>query len=300
MKLNKLLAAIGVLFRWCCVGVLTGCTGCSSVQSDQAQPTTSAAAATVVVTNERRRSEPPAITHLDPQGTDVFPAEIKTELGALDVPAAWLRPKVNPAWLILHHDEAADWIDLVQSLVNEYPSHLVRDSVDCIFVLKYLRLRNITVGGLAMDRKIFLNVSDGHLQPKTKARLSRIFHHEMSSMLLRQHPHCLNTAKWSAVNEPDFKYQGWAGVSGKAVDASSEALKSKGFFREYCQSALENDYNIISESLMLGSEELWHDAGTYPRIAQKVIMAIEAYQGFDQRFSMQFFLERRVKTGQEK
>lgn len=218
---------------------------------------------------------------------------INTRLKPAEVPAKWRRPNINPEYLMLDEKAEIWWTNTVSEMLKAYPLSLLRDSVDCIYILKYLKVRDIVVAGVATDRKVFLTVLGNRMRARTQADVERALHHEISSALLDHRPSCLSYTKWEAINAPNFKYRGWAGVTSSSVVTSSRSLKELGFFREYSQSDIENDFNIIAENLMLGSEELWQDAELYPRIRQKMTLVIEAYQCFNPAFTMQFFADRR-------
>ena len=103
------------------------------------------------------------------------------------------------------------------------------------------------------------------------AYLSQLFHHEISSVFLRDYP--FPSEAWAAVNSKSFARADTDvlnAIDNNGGDDNSEHYFYESFLSNYGYPTLENDFNLYAEMAFTDPETLNVLADIHPRIRQKL------------------------------
>ena len=219
------------------------------------------------------------------------PVKVSTSAERDIFPKSWQTTRVNA-----HADPLADGeIERSKTITarafKKYPARVLKSNVDAVYVVQRLGYFGITASGTNSNDTIYL-ANRGSKNGFTEDWIERVFHSELSSILLRNFPQYLDEDAWKAINEPSFKY-GATGVraiqTGKAKTVYDANLQKKGFLYEYAQSTLENDFNSIAENLFVKCGKFRLLESEHDRIRKKTKLVMEFYQKIDRSFDSEFF-----------
>jgi len=163
----------------------------------------------------------------------------------------------------------------------KYPQRVLSDNLLAVHFLKVMKFFNVSYGGTNSNDVIYL-VNNGKLEGYTDEYLEQTFHHELSSILLRNFADLLDTTAWKKNNEPGFEYNDPEnGVGAIRNNQSSQELDTnwceKGILTQYASSSIENDVNTIAQNLFCPDADFWKYTDRYPRLKEKVKMLIAFY-----------------------
>lgn len=204
---------------------------------------------------------------------------------------------------------------LVRTALSKYPEPLLERYLGGVAIVGSLKFYDVTYGGtyMANSRRIVLVYRDTFDARGFEQR----FHHEFSSILLKQNETQFDSERWTAANDPAFAYRA-AGVVEEQDGDRSEAtrvlaeeqqktggsgssllqidfdLMKSGFLTSYNQVSIEQDLNETAAHLFTNAE-LWAYCLRYPRIDQKVDVLIDFYRQLDPKMDRLFF--RRLTLG---
>ena len=198
-----------------------------------------------------------------------FRATLLREYGVMvDTPATskkwtWL-PEIRASATPLP-SKAARTVDCRLLLaLAAYPARMVRPRLKKIVVVKILRVGGMRYGGTYRDKVLYLAAGD-----HPNLDLTRAFHHEFSSLLMKSAP--FPDKAWQAIHDsgPVYGKGGrWAIYMGR-TGVGTVDLYRKGFFRPYALADLENDFNVFSDTAMTYPHWARTMAARYPRLGQK-------------------------------
>ncbi|HPS51343.1 MAG: hypothetical protein PHP04_08195 [Bacteroidales bacterium] len=206
-------------------------------------------------------------------------------------PSHWYHPKINATAVPLAPVERNRFIHIINRAFAKYPDQVLREHLDRIYALKYMKFYGIPFGGTNVGNTVF--ISDDESNPSfTDSYIEGVFHHEFSSVLKRSFPAFLNSNVWEAVNEPTFTY-GNGGVyairTGEASLALNPELYPSGFLTQYSQASVEEDINVFAQNLFSGEKSFWEIVERNPKIRRKAQLLIAFYQKIDSRFTESYF-----------
>ena len=159
--------------------------------------------------------------------------------------------------------------------------------------LKDMKFYDVGFGGTNSSDAVYITdqgVSLGY----TDKYLEQTFHHEFSSILLRNKPAYLDTNVWKAANATTFVYNDPEnGVGAIRNNQSSQTLDTflcqKGLLTQYAGSGIENDVNTIAQNLFVPDRDFWSYVDRFPRIRKKVTLLISFYNQFDPVYTETYF-----------
>lgn len=216
---------------------------------------------------------------------------IFTEFEASTFPASWLGGDIRGAGVSLAEQEKERSIRTVRRAFSKYPPNFLERDLKRVFVLRRISFYGLDYGGTNSLDTVYL-ANDGAANGYTDEFLEGAFHHEFSSILLRNHMDKFDLEAWRASNPPGFKY-GAGGTealrTGKASTKPSEEAMASGFVSEYSQASYEEDLNMVAESLFMGSADFWAAVERHPALAKKVRLAIGFYGELDASFTEEWF-----------
>ncbi len=216
---------------------------------------------------------------------------VYTELQAGMFPSDWLNPPISITADPLSENEVERTLQLVGRAMRRYPPGLLSEELDGVYLTGSLRFSGVDASGTnSLDRVYVVNGGKG--LGYTDDFVESTFHHEFSSILLRNHPGYFAEADWRSANPSGFEY-GSGGVDaileGPARQDLDFRLYESGFLNEYSLAGLEEDFNEIAENLFMGMPAFWSAVDHYPALAKKVDVMIAFYHELDPMFTEDYF-----------
>lgn len=201
--------------------------------------------------------------------------------------------KDNP-WRFDPLDEAglARGRNMLESALAKYPRELLAAHLECVHLLRSLQRPAQgewedaagTYGMKTVYTRLYETAG-----PAGWSRFSEaVFHHELSSILVGQHPEGFDVKAWRAANPPGFKYV--HKMEGSPQLATNHL--AEGFVCGYGMMNEENDINTYAMWLFTRSDWLLAQAARHPRVQRKVDLLIEFYGQLDPSFTREFFIRR--------
>ena len=178
-------------------------------------------------------------------------------------------------------------IELIIAQLARYPDQMLRDNVSTVIVLGSLEAANGARGGgtysVAARCLYIVGVIDD--TALSERAVAGAVHHELSSLILMNHRDRFPEEQWLRQNPPDFRYDYGPGGGGSAAVAAGKdgrqptiELLQQGFLNRYSQTTMEDDYNQIIEVLMLSPETFEQARRPYPRLFNKMQLAMQFYK----------------------
>jgi hypothetical protein len=178
-------------------------------------------------------------------------------------------------------------IELIIAQLARYPDQMLRDNVTTVIVLGSIEDANGTKGGgtyLASVRCLYI-VGLYPDEGWTEQAVTGAVHHELSSLILMNHRDRFPEALWLQQNPVEYRYDFGPDEGGSAAVAAgmgSRELKvdilQQGFLNRYAQSSLEDDYNETVETIMVNPGWIGQFKMHYPRVYNKMILAMRFYR----------------------
>lgn len=218
-----------------------------------------------------QRTGVPIICEIDP---DMFPREWSSaEINALASP-------LSPALI-------EKSLTATRAAMAKYPAKMLKDNLLKIYISRKISFYGIEYGGTNSLDRVYLT-NDGPLRGYTSEIVEKMFHHEFSSILLRNRPTSVPKRDWLAANAPGFRYSGDGVQAVRSGTASMEyepTLHRQGFLCQYATSSFEEDFNTIAEGLFAGGKPFWNAVDLHERLRRKVRLAIGFYRSIDASFT---------------
>ncbi len=198
-------------------------------------------------------------------------------------PAQWRKQPVSAHGKQITISEAKRLVPIIETFLSRYPKPVIQKHLQHIYLLEELRFFGKDFGATYSRSAIYIK-SQGTVSGFSDRFLAGRMHSEFSSVLMKNHR--FPEADWKQVNPPRFKYLGTGTemLGQSNLYGQNPELLKRGFVVKYCQSSMENDFNMISDWLFTRPTKLGELARDYPRIATKRKLAIEFYRSIDNRF----------------
>jgi hypothetical protein len=180
----------------------------------------------------------------------------------------------------------------------KYPFTMLRQNLRAVYWLGKMSFYDVGFGGTNSTDALYLT-NDGLGLGYTDDYLEQTFHHEFSSILIRNYPSLFDTSAWKAANK-DFDYNDpEEGVGAIRNNASSQNLDTvlckRGMLTQYAMSSMENDVNTVAQNLFCPSAGFWKIVEQFPLIKSKVSLLIGFYNKIDHFFTEQYFRKMEMK-----
>lgn len=217
-------------------------------------------------------------------GQDIPPAEMVCYNGSGSIfPASWLDKKTRARATAadtakFHSDTAALW-----NALYKYPESFIKADLHTIYVVGKLSFNRQFFTGTNSDDAVYIGSEDNFEIEKT-------FHHEFSSILLRNHPDIALEMKWRELS-PSLR----GGSSAAAVKAGlystgyDSVLCEKGYLSPYSLSNWENDFNMYAENIFAGGKVFWQLVEKYPAVKKKTELITGYYHSLNGVFTYNYF-----------
>lgn len=233
----------------------------------------------------------------------VFPADRSF------LPKSWTVAPIDASIEPLREDLRPAAEAILKTAIAKYPAKLRERFLDEVAVVGSLRFYDVGYGGtyMASSRRIVLVYRENFDARGFEQR----FHHEFSSILLKQNENRFESKRWIAANEADFVYraggiveeqngdrseatrvladeQKKTGGSGSDLLKLDPVLMEQGFLTPYNRVSVEQDLNETAAHLFT-NPELWDFCRRHPRIDQKVDVLIDFYRSLDESMDRLYF-----------
>jgi hypothetical protein len=213
-------------------------------------------------------------------------------------PHEWQAPPISAQGEAMQKSEIARSAKVMAISLAKYPTEVLNRNLNSIYFLGLMKFFDVSYGGTNSSTAVYL-VNNGKALGYSDKYLEQTFHHEFSSILMRNFQSNFDTTAWKKLNEPGFSYNDPEnGVGAIRNNLSSQELDSllcrKGIPTQYASSSIENDLNTLAQNLFSPDLDFWNYVDRFPRLKQKVRMLINFYSKIDSKFDEAFF--RRMKS----
>jgi hypothetical protein len=204
--------------------------------------------------------------------------------GKLSVfPDEWLDKKTRARATACDTIKFKTDLSAIQKAFSKYPKNFIDNEVKHIYIMGKISFNKEWFTGTNSRYDIFIASTDNDEIEKT-------FHHEFSSILLRNHPNFTMEINWKALS-PELI----GGNSAFAIEQGyndvtfNKKLCEKGYLSKYSLSNWENDFNMYAENIFTGGKEFWKIVDAYPKVKIKTNMVIAYYAKLNAVLSEDYF-----------
>ncbi|MCS7078338.1 MAG: hypothetical protein NZ455_16620 [Bacteroidia bacterium] len=215
----------------------------------------------------------------------------------IQFPTKWLYGPISATYSFIEEREKNRFVPIILKAMRKYPAAVLKKNLKRIYLVGYLSFYGVKFGGTNSNDCLYL-CNEGSHRGYTDFYLEQIFHHEFSSILLRNYPQYFQKEEWIKYTKHEFQ-EGATGVdaikNGTNKTEFDEELCHKGILYQYALSTLENDFNSYAENIFCPTKEFWKVVEQYPNVRQKLYLIIDFYHEINKEFDMNYFL--RFKHG---
>lgn len=199
-------------------------------------------------------------------------------------PREWQTLEIDPVAEPLPVLEEGACVTAIREELRRYPTAVVEKNLKGVFIGQGLRFYGLQYGGTNSLDSLYLSLPGWHDRVLADRFLRRAFHHEFSSILLRNYATRFRQGEWESALPTGFKYSGDGAQSlreGKSSTRYEARYNRQGFLAEYSTSSLEEDFNLFAEAIFCGDPEFWRLYDTFPAIAVKADLVLALYASID-------------------
>ena len=206
-------------------------------------------------------------------------------------PESWYSDNINGKYVPLRVDEYERSERIVIACLDMYPYLMLKKNLEIVYVVYSLEFFGVGYGGTNSNHNVYLT-NKGLENYYDSAYISRVFHAEFSSILLRNFKGLFKEEAWLACNAKDFSY-GKGGVNALKTNSSSEYFNSElnemGFINQYATSDMENDFNSFAKNMFVPRQSFLDLLKKYPRLKKKSELLIDFYHSINSTFTKEYF-----------
>lgn len=207
------------------------------------------------------------------------------------LPKEWLQDPIKGLAEDVAETEVARSQQAVTKMLAKYPPAILTRNLRRIVFVSKLQFYGLDYGGTNSSDTVYI-CNQGVSKGFTDLYLEASLHHEFSSILLRNYTAQFPGTEWTDALPAKFKYRG-DGVQSLREGTSSTQAADKylkdGFIAEYSTSSLEEDFNMLAESLFTGGKEFWIWYDKYPALRRKADLVMAFYGNLDPWFTQEKF-----------
>lgn len=190
---------------------------------------------------------------------------------AVIFPPSWLNKKIRAKATaadtsFFHRDTAGLAIAWAK-----VPERILEAEVEKVYIVGRLQFNGQLFTGTNSSDVIYIAGGD-------RMETERTFHHEFSSILLRNHPDYEMEMRWKKLSPAllggSSAYAVKTGYNSVEYDT---ALMEKGYLAPYSLSNWENDFNMYAENIFCGGKDFWKLLDKYPKALEKARLVIQFY-----------------------
>ncbi len=206
-------------------------------------------------------------------------------------PTDWLTPQINAKAVSLEDTQRQRSSDLLKKAMALYPVKLLKTELSRVYVCKKINFYGLDYGGTNSSDTVYLT-NDTPAMGYTDRFFEGSFHHEFSSILLRNHSAFFDEKGWRGANPVGFKY-GDGGISALRTGVDNTEIDGElaktGLLTQYSEASVEEDFNMMVENLFTGGKRFWRLADTYEPLMKKATITIGFYGKLDPLFTEEYF-----------
>ena len=206
-------------------------------------------------------------------------------------PPSWLGGEVRATAVSVDKAEVDRSLQLADAGMANYPAGLLKENLEAVYFVKEMRFYGLKYGGTNSRGTVYIT-NRGVRQGFTDLYILSTFHHELSSILLRNHPEKFDSAAWHAANREGFRYRSSGMESlkdGSADTKYGHRFHIDGFLNQYATSSMEEDFNPYAEALFMGDRRFWEIVDRFPRVEQKADVILAFYGALDPGYTEEHF-----------
>ncbi len=207
-------------------------------------------------------------------------------------PPSWQTAEIKPTASPIKSTDETACVDAVKRSLTKYPIKLTEANLKTVYIAQTLSFYGLSYGGTNSLDALYLTLIPVNVDNFNLKFLERAFHHEFSSILLRNYNHLFPTSAWLEANPADFHYRGDGTQSlreGTASTRFDDKFNAQGFLAEYSTSSMEEDFNMYAEAILSGDPQFWKIYEKFPAVAKKADLMISFYNKLDPTFSKATF-----------
>jgi len=198
-------------------------------------------------------------------------------------PKAWLKGKIkaradSPDWFKIATDTTE-----IRIAVSKYPQNLIQKKIRNIYLVGDLRFSGVYFTGTISNNVLYI-------ASKANKDIQRTFHHEFSSILLRNYAPTAFETKWKKISPELLNCKSTTAIKDGYFSLEHNAsLLNKGYLSAYSLSNWENDFNMYAENIFSGDPHFWKLVNDYPVIKVKAKLVMDFYQQVHPLFTENYF-----------
>jgi len=211
------------------------------------------------------------------------------ECSSQTFPMYWSTPEISAECSSLDRGELKRSAELVKRAMAKYPVSVLKQNIRKIYVLRSMSFYGQAFGGTNSLDAVYLT-NNGVSMGYTDTYIEQVFHHEFSSVLLRNFPADLDTGAWKHNNTAPYGKGGVYALQSVSAGTSFDSLYwQHGFLYQYAQSDMENDFNSFAENIFAPNSMFWDAVSRYPALRNKLDLVIAFYNRLDPSFTRDYF-----------
>lgn len=206
-------------------------------------------------------------------------------------PSEWQKKPIRAQAAPLPDSEVSRSLAAANRAIRKYPTSLLQQNLHGVYFVGELRFYGLPYGGTNSQDMIYI-ANRGANNGFTDQFLEESFHHEFSSILLRNYARQFDEPSWIACNAPGARYRSNGTEALREGSASTDYQRpyhELGFLAQYATASVEEDFNMMAEGLFSGNPRFWEAVDSYPRLKMKSAHAILFYNKLDSRFTEAWF-----------
>jgi hypothetical protein len=209
------------------------------------------------------------------------------EVGPHFILELWREPPSNGRATPISDFELSRYARILRLALDKYPSDVITRNLGSIRLSSSLSFYGVAYGGTSLGNVLYLT-SAGRTHGFDDRYIEQVFHHEFSSVLLRNY--AFPQQRWLAANPVGFEYPSGDDKALQSISAQRSApegakLYSQGFLSEYGRSTLENDMNLYAETIFTDAGRMKKLVATYARVRTKYLVLKDFYLGISPEFA---------------
>lgn len=216
-------------------------------------------------------------------------------------PNLWRTSPINATGEEISAYEIQRTKKIMLTALKKYPVETLQQNLaGGIFWLRSMKFFEVVYGGTNSTNALYLT-DNGEAMGYTNSYIEQTFHHEFSSILMRNYAALLDTIAWKEVNARGFRYNDPEhGVGAIRNHQSSQTLDTaicrNGILTEYGMSSLENDANTFAQNLFCPANNFWMIVDRYPLVRRKTLLLIAFYHRLNTVFTEDYFRKLALKN----
>ena len=213
------------------------------------------------------------------------------KVGDTSFPEEWKTDEIDARGEDLEEEEEKRSEKIVRKALAKYPEDLLAENLREVYVLHSIQFFGVEYGGTNSSDAVYLS-NKGKENGYDNLYLEKTFHHEFSSILLRNYPDLIDQESWEALNDFDY-FDESGGVNSIKNETDgldyNPAYLEAGFLYQYGASCFENDLNSFAENILCPTEEYLGFLEKYPKIRKKQDLFVAFYGAINTYFDAAYF-----------